>query len=309
MGNEFVGSAGHSAEYFGDTREFWYAADFLALLSQRWRLHEVQTALDIGCGVGHWGRLLAGKMSAGARVVGIDREQAWVEAARDRAAAIGLHQRLEYRQGTVESLPFEADSFDLVTCQTVLIHVRDPRVALQEMIRVTRPGGLVAVAEPNNVARALLSPDVLADPIEDVLALVRFQLTCERGKEAVGEGNNSIGEVVPQLFHSLGLEHVHVCQNDKAAPLIPPYDDPEARANVDELRTFSEREFWIWSRADTQRYWLAGGGEKTAFQPHWSLALAQQKRAATAIGQGTFAAAGGNVVYLVSGRKPTLPSS
>jgi SAM-dependent methyltransferase len=191
----------------------------------------------------------------------------------------------------------------------VLIHVRDPRVALREMIRVTRPGGLVAVAEPNNVARALLSPDVLADPLDDILALVRFQLTCERGKQALGEGNNSIGEAVPRLFHSLGLQDVRVCQNDKAAPLIPPYEGPEARANVDELRDFSEREFWIWSRADTRRYFLAGGGEETAFEPFWSLALAQQKRASTAIDQGTFAAAGGNVVYLVSGRKPTLPSS
>jgi SAM-dependent methyltransferase len=309
MGNEFMGSAGHSAEYFGDTREFWYASDFVALLSQRWRLHEVETALDVGCGVGHWGRLLATKMSSGARVVGIDREQAWVEAARDRAAATGLHERFEYRQGTVESLPFEADSFDLVTCQTVLIHVQDPCAALQEMIRVTRPGGMVAVAEPNNVARALLSPDVLADPIDEVVALVQFQLTCERGKEALGEGNNSIGELVPRLFHSLGLEHIHLCQNDKASPLIPPYDDREARANVDELRAFSERDFWIWSRADTHRYFLAGGGQETAFETFWSLALAQQKRTATAIDQGTFSATGGNVVYLVSGRKPSLPSS
>ncbi len=304
MANDFAGSAGHSAEYFGDTRDFWYSADFLALLSRRWRLHEVQTALDVGCGVGHWGRLFADKLRPDARLVGVDREQAWVEAARDRAAAVGLRERFEYRQGTVESLPFAADSFDLVTCQTVLIHVRDPRAALQEMIRVTRPGGLIAVAEPNNLARALLSPDVLEDPIDDVLALVRFQLTCERGKEALGEGNNSIGELLPQLFQALGLQHIHVCQNDKASPLIPPYDDPEARANVDELRHFDERGLWIWSRADTHRYFVAGGGEETAFEPLWSLALAQQKRTAAAIGQGTFAAAGGGVVYLVSGRKP-----
>jgi SAM-dependent methyltransferase len=304
MGNPFAGEAGHSAEYFGDTRDFWYARDFVALLAARWRLGDVHDALDVGCGVGHWGRLLVGAFAAGARMVGIDREPSWLEVARERAAALGMDDRVDYRPGSAEALPFADDSFDLVTCQTLLIHVRDPRAVLAEMTRVTRPGGLVAVAEPNNLARALLSPDVLAEPVEDLVALVRFQLVCERGKQALGEGNNSVGEAIPSLFHAVGLQDIQICLNDKAAPLIPPYASPEERAGVEELRAFGARDFWIWSRDDTRRYFLAGGGEGAAFEAMWSLALEQQRRTAKAVDRDTFAAAGGSVLYLAAGRKP-----
>jgi 2-polyprenyl-3-methyl-5-hydroxy-6-metoxy-1,4-benzoquinol methylase len=49
----------HSADYFGATRDFWWNHDFLELMSARWRLAAVRSVLDVGCGVGHWGRCLA----------------------------------------------------------------------------------------------------------------------------------------------------------------------------------------------------------------------------------------------------------
>ncbi len=108
--------------------------------------------LDVGCGVGHWGVLLASVMSGDVRVTGVEREPSWVEQARARAAALGLAGRFSYQQGEAERLPFPDDSFDLTTCQTVLIHLPDPAAAIAEMRRVTRPGGLVVVAEPNNLS-------------------------------------------------------------------------------------------------------------------------------------------------------------
>jgi hypothetical protein len=38
------------------------------------------------------------------------------------------------------------------------------------------------------------------DPVDEILARARLQLICERGKAALGEGNNSIGDLVPSLF-------------------------------------------------------------------------------------------------------------
>lgn len=79
MSNEFKGWPEHSAEHFGDTRDHWWNLDFLRLMAKRWRLDGVRDVLDVGCGVGHWGMLLASVMSEDVRVIGVDREASWVE--------------------------------------------------------------------------------------------------------------------------------------------------------------------------------------------------------------------------------------
>jgi trans-aconitate methyltransferase len=68
----------HSAEYLGEQRDFWWNPDFLRLMARRWRLSDVRAVLDVGCGLGHWGRLLASLLPARAAILGIDREPAWI---------------------------------------------------------------------------------------------------------------------------------------------------------------------------------------------------------------------------------------
>lgn len=144
------------------------------------------------------------------------------------------------------TLPFPDASFDLVTCQTVLIHVADPAAVIAEMARVTRPGGLVLAAEPNNVSTSLvLNSITFDDPVEDILTGVRLQLICERGKAALGEGNNSVGDLVPGLFAAAGLTDIAVYLNDKTNAFLPPYDTPEQRALLEERQDFDARDFWI----------------------------------------------------------------
>ena len=119
----------HSAEYFGESRNHWWNEDFLQLIGERLQLHRAKSVLDVGCGVGHWGRALAPVLSEDARVLGVDREPRWVSEAAARAEAVGLGERFRYQQGDATSLPFPDGTFDLVTCQTVLIHLADPRLA------------------------------------------------------------------------------------------------------------------------------------------------------------------------------------
>ena len=94
----------HSAEYFGEQRDFWYNADFMALMAKRWRLSSALSILDAGCGIGHWGRVLAPFLSPDAVLLGVDREHEWVEKAAQTAKAKGL-SRFTYRHGGVESQP------------------------------------------------------------------------------------------------------------------------------------------------------------------------------------------------------------
>src|SRR5688572_11607606 len=112
MGNEVKGEAGHSAEYFGDTRDHWWNADFLQLMARRWQLETVREVLDVGAGVGHWGLLLASVLPDDVRVTGVEREPRWVEVATSRARARGLAERFSYRVGDATQLPFPDDTFD-----------------------------------------------------------------------------------------------------------------------------------------------------------------------------------------------------
>jgi SAM-dependent methyltransferase len=307
MANEFRTLDSHSAEYFGDTRDYWWNPDFLELMGKRLSLDRVQDVLDVGCGVGHWGRLLANVLPGGARLQGVDREVLWVEKAAARAAAHGLADRFSYQVAVAEKIPFADASFDLVTCQTVLIHSPDPGAVLSEMVRVVRPGGLVLAAEPNNITNALVFDSLsFHDPVDEIMARVRLQLVCERGKAALDEGNNSIGDLVPGLFAERGLIDVCVYLSDKAHVFLPPYDSPEQRAVLEERTDFKNREFWNWSREDTHRHFVAGGGHDDEFRALWSVAISGNDRFDKAIAARTYAGAGGCISYLIAGRKPGL---
>jgi SAM-dependent methyltransferase len=308
MGNEFKEQTAHSAEYFGDTRDHWWNVDFLRLMAKRWKLDAIRDVLDVGCGVGHWGMLLASVMPEDVRVTGIDREPSWVRQASERALARGLDGRFSYVQAEAERLPFPDSSFDLTTCQTLLIHLRDPGAAIAEMSRVTRPGGLVVVAEPNNLTASLLLDSISNEAsIEHIVELVRFQLTCERGKIALGEGDNSLGDRVPGLLVEQGLTKVEVYVNDKATAVFPPYSSGEQRAFSEDARDRLSRRFWIWSEAETRRFFLAGGGFVDDFDTHFARAIAAHEKIVRGLDDATYHGIVGGAFYLVAGRKTGMP--
>lgn len=292
----------HSAEYFGEQRDFWWNRDFLELMARRWGLPEAPRILDVGCGVGHWGRLMLSLVSARASLVGLDREPKWV----DEATRIATQRALpaQYQQGDAAALPFEDESFDVVTCQTVLIHVGDPEAVLRGMRRVLKPGGLLIVAEPQNLCGSLLLGKTRFDsPAEEILLSVRMNLLCERGKQALGEGHNSIGELVPGMFQRLGLTDLAVYQSDMASPFLPPYASPAQAAQKQQLLDWADRDFWYWDREDTQRWFVAGGGSAEEFERSWAVVRATSQRVAAAVRAGTEESVGAGAFFLVSGRR------
>lgn len=92
--------------------------------------------LDVGCGVGTFLRLVAG---AGAVPAGIDASAELVELARARLPGADL------RVGEMESLPYEDDTFDLVTGFNSFFFATDMVAALREARRVAKPDGAVVV--------------------------------------------------------------------------------------------------------------------------------------------------------------------
>lgn len=100
--------------------------------------------LDVGSG---WGELLLESLARGADAEGIEPDPTEVRISELLLRSYGQEQRV--RQGRGESLPFPAETFELVTCQQVLEHVDDIDRVVHEMVRVTRPGGTIVVSVPN----------------------------------------------------------------------------------------------------------------------------------------------------------------
>ena len=93
------------------------------------------SALEVGCGSGHFARWLAGQ---GWRVVGLDHSAPMLAQAR-------THDALPLVQGDALALPYPEQAVDVVAMVTVLEFLPDPRAALAEAWRVARRGLLLGV--------------------------------------------------------------------------------------------------------------------------------------------------------------------
>ena len=97
--------------------------------------------LDVACGTGNLAVLAARR---GCVVSGLDIATNLIDQARTRAAAEGLVA--DFKEGDAEALPFADCQFDLVVSMFGVMFTPRPNVATAELLRVTRPGGRVALA-------------------------------------------------------------------------------------------------------------------------------------------------------------------
>jgi len=298
----------HSAEYFGPQRDFWWNRDFLDLMATRWRLGEATSLADIGCGQGHWSRLLYPYLRAPARLTGVDREPRWVvEATQNfrRAFPHATPDQFTFVQGDATNIPLPDHAFDVVTCQTVLMHLARPMGALREMLRILRPGALLICVEPNNLWNYLaLSSQTASEPTEALVRQFEFWLRYHRGKIATGQGDHAIGDLLPGCFAQSGLCDIAVHLSDKAHALYPPYETPAQQALVEQEQQWKSSGDGPWNREEVRRCVLAGGGTGEFFEHGFAELLEKYAREQKAISARTFHAAYGSLCYLVSGRKP-----
>ncbi len=117
------------------------AAFFLPFLKPGMRL------LDCGCGMGALTTSLAGFLAPG-EVIGFDREESQVAAARAWAAEKGV-KNVRFEVGSIYEIAYPDASFDAVFAYTVLEHTREPMQAIREMRRVLKPGGVIGLCDPD----------------------------------------------------------------------------------------------------------------------------------------------------------------
>ena len=115
-----------------------------------------QSVLDVGCGLGQDAAKIAARVGPSGRVVGLDYSQTMI----DKASS--LHQEhglpLSFCQGDVQALELDANQFDRCLAIKTFQHLPEPYQALTELVRVTKAGGRITIAEPDHDMRMIDSP-------------------------------------------------------------------------------------------------------------------------------------------------------
>jgi SAM-dependent methyltransferase len=180
-------------------RTIWTAGDFLPIARSfaagavefidRLALRVGETVLDVACGTGN---LAIPAARAGARVSGVDIAPNLIAEARQEARAAGV--TVAFEVGDAEALPYDDDRFDTTVTMFGSMFAFRPARAAAELLRVTRPGGRVAMANwtPEGFIGKLLRAHVAVVPPPPGVPS-----SLEWGKEAVvrerfGDGVTSL---------------------------------------------------------------------------------------------------------------------
>lgn len=163
-------------------------------LLRRVGLEKGMLVADIGCDIGSVSTWIAQQVHPRGSVIGVDASAAQVEQARQGAKTLNL-TNVTFAQGSAYDTGLSSNSFDLVYCRFLLMHLTHPADALREMIRIAKPGG-VLVCEEADFSTAFCDPpsSVYDRCFELLLALSDFRAQ-----------HFCMGGTLYQLFLSVGL--------------------------------------------------------------------------------------------------------
>jgi ubiquinone/menaquinone biosynthesis C-methylase UbiE len=193
-----------------------------ALLLGRVGVCQGWQAIDLGCGPSGILDLLAERVGPEGRVVGLDFEPANVALAREFAAEGGL-ANVEVIQGDAHRTGFPTASYDLVHARTLLINIPDPDAVVAEMVRLTRPGGWVAILEPDVGGSVCYPPHPAWDRLTQIF----------RSAQEVDGADRFIGRRLPELLRQAGLVAIGV----EAKADIYPAENSRRTIRADLLRS------------------------------------------------------------------------
>ncbi|KKR07463.1 MAG: Methyltransferase type 11 [Parcubacteria group bacterium GW2011_GWC2_39_14] len=150
--------------------------------------------LDVGAGTG---RLSVTLLRRGAKVTALDVSAKMLERLHKKGPAINIVE------GDAENLPFESESFDLITAAFVVVHLKDPAIFFKEAERVLRPGGLLIITNINQKEAPSVKTSVgqikiksyyhRPEMILELLESARFKFVKEK---IIKEGGNWINQIV-----------------------------------------------------------------------------------------------------------------
>lgn len=185
---------GQQAAGFGEQGLTLSNQEYLQWMVDQLDLQPHFEVLDVAAGTGHLSRAIALHAK---RVVALDLTPEMLAQGQREATEQGL-TNVVFEQGEAETLPYPSAAFDLVVTRFSLHHFADPRGPIQEMVRVCRHGGKVAIID-------------MVSPIDPAVAVTYNRL--ERLRDP-SHTRALTADELQQLVQGAGLTIVHTAPRD-----------------------------------------------------------------------------------------------
>jgi ubiquinone/menaquinone biosynthesis C-methylase UbiE len=185
-------------------QERMVTASMGGLLPEQTNTSGLRRILDVACGPGGWLIAVAKQYPAISHLVGVDISPKMIAYAQKQAQAEKVSDRVEFLVMDVQrALPFPDAHFDLVNQRSATSFLRtwDWSNLLSEFLRITRPGGIVRLTEP----------DIM--PVSNTPAFTRHvDLMVEAFYQAghlFSANRQAVADELPRLLQRLGLQNLH----------------------------------------------------------------------------------------------------
>jgi ubiquinone/menaquinone biosynthesis C-methylase UbiE len=253
-----------------EQRKFLWRDSTIDRIASWLGLHRGITAVDVGCGLGYLGWTFWRHYGKDSCYIGVDCSEDLLMEAAQKSNEWSSGGRVDFVKGSAYSIPLPDECADWVMCQTLLMHLEFPRKALDEMLRVTKPGGVIMCMEPDNISSSMSLPFSSLCPmtVDERLWTFRMQLIWAEGRERLGRGDWGIGAKVPTMMADAGLTRIDVLYNDSPRFIHPPYETEVQSHSIEQIRESildkdEDTSKLLWKR--WRECFIAGGGSLSTF--------------------------------------------
>jgi len=288
-------------------RKYLWLEDTIAKLSLWLKMKSCMNVVDVGCGLGYLGYTYWPYFGKGGSYFGVDVSLELIREAQRLARDWAKGGKANFVAGDAYKLPFQDGSADLVMCHILLIHLDKPDLALAEMVRVAKPGGLVVCKEPDNLATLLTLryPSIPEFGIEEQLLFLKVAVICNRGRIKLGQGDNSLGPKIPRMMKDLDLTTIGIRINDRAYYVEPPYRGPLQQYHLEWAKNkwLNEKNYKTLTDRERKEF-EAGGGYEKDFERYKKIKDRIKLKIREQVKNKSYFECGSGDIYIIKGRKP-----